>query len=146
MKQFIDKYPIQIGISLIAVILVGSIFLMVKNSNASNTASSSSSSEIAAKDQEIADLKKQIEELKTSADQSPKSETVAPTTAQSNLININTATLSELDSLPGIGPAYAQRIIDYRTSKGGFSSINDLLNVKGIGNKTLEKFKDKITL
>lgn len=62
------------------------------------------------------------------------------------LININTASLSELDSLPGIGPAYAQRIIDYRENHGGFKSVEEIKNVSGIGTKTFEKIKDKITI
>jgi len=61
-------------------------------------------------------------------------------------INLNTATLAELDSLPGIGATYAQRIIDYRNEKGGFKSIDEVKNVKGIGEKTYEKFKDKISI
>lgn len=64
----------------------------------------------------------------------------------SGKININSANLSQLDSLSGIGPTYAQRIIDYRSSNGGFKSIEEIKNVKGIGDKTFEKFKDKITI
>lgn len=75
--------------------------------------------------------------------------TAQATTAQSTpqgKININTAGLSELDGLSGIGPTYAQRIIDYRNSNGGFKSIEEIKNIKGIGDKTFEKFKDKITI
>ena len=61
-------------------------------------------------------------------------------------ININTATAEELDSLPDIGPAYAQKIIDYREEHGGFESIEDIQNVAGIGPKTFEKLKDLITV
>ena len=61
-------------------------------------------------------------------------------------VNINSANLSQLDSLPGIGPAYAQRIIDYRTSNGGFKTIDEIKNIKGIGDKTFEKFKDLISI
>lgn len=57
-------------------------------------------------------------------------------------ININTVSKSELETLPGIGSAYAQRIIDHRP----YQSLNDLLEVPGIGPKTLEKIKDQITL
>ena len=67
-------------------------------------------------------------------------------TEVSGKVNLNTASASELDSLPGIGPAYAQRIIDYRDSNGGFSVIEDVQNVKGIGPKTFEKMKDLITI
>ncbi len=67
-------------------------------------------------------------------------------TEVSGKVNLNTASVSELDSLPGIGPAYAQRIIDYRDSSGGFQSIEDVQNVKGIGPKTFEKMKDLITI
>lgn len=61
-------------------------------------------------------------------------------------ININTATLEQLDSLPKIGPALAQRIIDYRVSNGRFKDIKELNNVSGIGDKIFEGLKDKVTV
>lgn len=64
----------------------------------------------------------------------------------SGLVNLNTASLSQLDSLDGIGPTYAQRIIDYRESNGAFTTIDQIKNIKGIGDKTFEKIKDKITI
>lgn len=64
--------------------------------------------------------------------------------SSSNLININTATKEELDTLPGIGPATAQKIIDYRQEHGNFSSIEDIKNVKGIGEAKFSKMQDKI--
>lgn len=70
---------------------------------------------------------------------------LAPSGAPS-LININTATQSELESLPGIGPVLAQRIIEYRQAHGPFTRLEDLLNVPGIGPKTFERIKDLITL
>lgn len=57
------------------------------------------------------------------------------------LLNINTATAEELETLPKIGPQMAQRIIDYRKAHGGFASVDALQNVKGIGKKTLEKLR-----
>lgn len=63
----------------------------------------------------------------------------------SGMVNINTASASELDTLPGIGPAYAERIITYREEHGGFSNIEELQEVAGIGPKTYEKLKDMIT-
>ncbi len=61
-------------------------------------------------------------------------------------VDINTAGLEELDTLPGIGPAYAQRIIDYRTANGPFLKIEDIQNVSGIGPSTYADMKDLITV
>ena len=61
-------------------------------------------------------------------------------------VNINTATLAELDTLPKIGPSTAQHIIDYRTKNGPFKKIEDLKNVSGIGDATFEGLKDLITV
>ncbi|MDO8495682.1 MAG: helix-hairpin-helix domain-containing protein [bacterium] len=61
-------------------------------------------------------------------------------------VNINTANAAQLDTLPGIGTAYAQRIIDYRNSHGGFKSIEEIKNVKGIGDKTFEKMRELISV
>ena len=61
-------------------------------------------------------------------------------------VNLNTADLSQLQTLPGVGPVTAQKIIDYRAQAGGFSSIEDLKNVSGIGDKTFEKMKDGVTI
>ncbi|MDI3480459.1 MAG: competence protein ComEA [Tepidanaerobacteraceae bacterium] len=59
-------------------------------------------------------------------------------------ININTAGITELDTLPGIGPTTAQKIIDYRTQNGPFESIDEIKNVSGIGEKKFDQIKDKI--
>lgn len=61
-------------------------------------------------------------------------------------VNINTATLAELQTLPRIGPKVAQRIIDYRTQNGNFKRVEDLMKVKGIGEKVFAGLKDWITV
>ncbi len=61
-------------------------------------------------------------------------------------INLNTATLEQLETLPGIGPSKAEDIIAYREEHQGFKTIEELKNVKGIGDATFDKLKDKITV
>jgi competence protein ComEA len=61
-------------------------------------------------------------------------------------ININTAGINELDRLPGIGPATAQKIIDYRKEHGRFNNVSEMLQVSGIGEKKLAKFKKQISI
>ena len=63
----------------------------------------------------------------------------------SDLVNINTADAERLATLKGIGPALSQRIIEYREQNGGFKSIDEIKNVRGIGQKKFDAFKDKIT-
>ncbi len=62
------------------------------------------------------------------------------------LIDLNAASASELDLLPGIGPALAQRIIEYRSRHNGFKTIDELRQVSGIGPKKLEAIKDRVTV
>ena len=64
----------------------------------------------------------------------------------SELININTASVAELDVLPGIGPTTAQKIVTYREQNGPFVNTEDIINVSGIGPGTYERIKDLITV
>ena len=66
------------------------------------------------------------------------------TTTNNGVIDINTAGVKELDKLTGIGPALAQRIIDYREKNGGFKDVNEIKMVSGIGDKLFEKIKDEM--
>ncbi|HHX64389.1 MAG TPA: ComEA family DNA-binding protein [Chloroflexi bacterium] len=65
--------------------------------------------------------------------------------AVGGVVNINTATAVELETLPGIGPAYAQRIIEYREAHGPFVGPEAIMDVSGIGPATFERIKDRIT-
>jgi comEA protein len=64
----------------------------------------------------------------------------------SEKINLNTASLVELQNLPRIGPKIAQRIIDFRNQNGSFKKIEELMKVKGIGEKVFNRLKDLITV
>ncbi len=61
-------------------------------------------------------------------------------------VNLNTATRAELETLPGIGPTLAQRILDYRTTHGAFRSVDELRNVPGIGDARLAELRDRVTV
>lgn len=63
---------------------------------------------------------------------------------QSGKVNINTADLGQLQTISGIGPSKAKKILDYRQSNGKFKSVDDLTNVSGIGEKTLSSIRDQI--
>jgi len=81
----------------------------------------------------------------------PAAETPAPAAkapvSQVEAVNINTASVEELQkSLKGIGKVKAQAIVDYRTSNGPFTTVDQLLEVKGIGKGTLDKNRDRISL
>jgi competence protein ComEA len=69
----------------------------------------------------------------------PAAETASP-------LNLNTATQAQLESLPGIGAATAVRILEYRQKNGGFKKVEDLMNVRGVGEKSFLRLKPLITV
>src|SRR5262245_14364035 len=69
-----------------------------------------------------------------------------PAQAPSVPVNINTATVGELDGLPGIGAKTAARIVEYRQKNGPFKKIEELMNVRGVGEKNFLRLKDHITV
>ncbi len=81
----------------------------------------------------------------TKVEESSKENNTTETTV-TNKVNINTASLKELTTLPKIGEAKAQAIIDYRTKNGNFKTIQDIKKVSGIGDATFETLKDNITV
>jgi competence protein ComEA len=68
------------------------------------------------------------------------------TPASKAKVNINTASVSELETLPRIGPKVAQRIVDFRTKNGNFKRVEEIMKVQGIGEKVFETIKDLITV
>jgi competence protein ComEA len=68
------------------------------------------------------------------------------TASSDGLVNLNSATQAEIEALPGIGPVLAGSIIDERTRRGGFRSINELRDVRGIGEKRFADLRDKVTV
>jgi competence protein ComEA len=73
-------------------------------------------------------------------------ESIQSNPAPGQKININLASVSELTTLPGVGPSIGQRIVDHRTEHGPFAAIEGIMDVKGIGPATFEKMKDQITV
>ncbi|MCI1224288.1 ComEA family DNA-binding protein [Bifidobacterium sp.] len=69
-----------------------------------------------------------------------------PAAKDSGLVNLNTATMQELDTISGVGPVTAQRILEHRQRIGRFTSIDQLLDISGIGPKTLEKLRSQVTV
>ena len=66
--------------------------------------------------------------------------------AQETPLNLNTATTAQLEALPGIGPATAQRIVEYRQKSGGFKKVEELMNIRGIGEASFLKLKSLVTV
>ena len=89
----------------------------------------------------------QDEDLTNEPDDQDEFPVIAPSSVDTEpqVVNINTATVQDFESLPGIGPVMAQRIVDYRNEHGPFKSVEELTKVKGIGESKLEELLDLIT-
>ena len=86
-----------------------------------------------------------VQEENTPAIPNQQEDAETPVGTASQIVNINTATVQDFESLPGIGPVMAQRIVDYRDEHGPFKSVEELTKVKGIGESKLEELLDLIT-
>ena len=76
----------------------------------------------------------------------PTRQTPKPAPTDAPALNLNSATATELERLPGVGPATAARIVEYRQKNGAFKKVEDLMNVRGIGEKSFLTLKPLITV
>lgn len=140
--QFLFKYRFWLGGVLILVIILGVGVISYDLFHQKN---------IIKENQAILELKAQNELLRQQLSSVSEQQVAGATTTsifenQGSKININIASLAELDKIPNIGPARAADIISYRETKGGFKTIEEMKNIKGIGDKTFESMKDMITI
>jgi len=161
-ENLLEKFKFYLLGALALVVLSGSFVLIWQIQKQSPKEEVSKNSEL---ENQIADLNKKIDSLNTSLEEAKNASPVIESESYvsssssgqvagdetsssyvSGAVNLNSASSSQLDSLPGIGPAYAGRIIEYREANGGFKSIEEIQNVKGIGPKTFEKLRDLITV
>ena len=143
--DFDDSNYRKIVICLVAVILLGVGFRMLKHRHPGVF--------LGVPDL-IVDERREVDEKSPSAETSVPSADAASKVLSENLphesndgrIDINSATFEEFKSLPGIGPAIAERIIRYRGVNGRFDVVEDLTEVSGIGDKTIEKLRERLVV
>lgn len=138
--DFIYRYKYFVGAGLILVIIAGGGYLVFNKYFQGKSTSES---------QQLTDLKKQNDDLRSQLSNQSVQQVAGAATEnqnQSDKININTASAIELDKLPGIGAVRAADIISYRESHGGFQTIEQLKDIKGIGDVSFEKLKDLVTV
>ena len=87
-----------------------------------------------------------VSPIPVSAQDKPAASNAAAKPASTAPVNINTASAAEFEGLPGIGAAMAARIVEYRQKNGPFKKIEDLMNVRGLGEKNFLKLKPQLTL
>ena len=116
-----------------------------KKSNASEDASEDASVDASVEKSEKKSATKSKSKSKSKTENKAENKVNSEGSAEkSSCINLNTASVEKLQQLRGVGPKMAERIIAHRKRFGSFKRINDLMNVKGIGAKTLAKFREKV--
>lgn len=167
-EEIIKRYRWPIGVILLLSVIASGGYLLWRETKSVNDESGimNNGEEITQLEERIQNSELKIQQLETKISETSKNETVqqssigdtgqvagastsssAPKAAvPTGKVNLNTATAAQLDTLPGIGASYAQRIIDYRDSHGGFKNISELKNIKGIGDKTFDKLKDLVSI
>lgn len=140
-----DKLGGNTGWVLVMLLVAGSSFLLGSSYKQKSSPQATTTTPTSQTQSVIGDI---TNALQTGATPDPTA-TTGNTTASTKItgiININTGSETELESLPGIGPSKAKAIIDYRSANGPFVRIEDIEKVKGIGPKTFESLKSKITI
>lgn len=132
-QKIYNQYWLDIGVVLLVALLLGSGLLLIKISKEGKQPIEITGTEENQADQKV----KAAVEDREAVDESEK---------QNGLVNINTASQSELESLPGIGEKTAEKIIDYREENGDFKTKEDLKNVSGIGDAKYSEIEDLITV
>lgn len=155
-----EKFKVVL-ISFLALVILSGTFVIFWQIQRQNPTKNEAVAEVDQLKQQLDDLNKKIDALNQAVEEAKSQQTTTTTTSKSTSsvkgastssnqvsgkVNLNSASASQLDSLPGIGATYAQRIIDYRNANGGFKSIEEIKNVKGIGDATFNKMKDLITI
>ena len=80
------------------------------------------------------------------AQDTPRRSPATSSASSSAPVNLNTASVAQLETLPGIGKATAERILEYRQKNGSFKKVEDLMNVRGVGEKSFLKLKPLVTV
>jgi comEA protein len=156
--NWVENNRLIIGSGLLISIIIGGVIFLWPASN--KPIASDNSQKVAQLESTVKQLTDRVNELSKNSSStvgSPNVATSANAASQTNTatteaktasgkVNINIATQAQLEDLPGIGPTYAQRIIDYRQANNGFKSITEIKNIKGIGDKTFDKLKDGISI
>lgn len=156
-NEWLEKYQVYIAIGLVVFIVVGGVILLFEEQRDKLTlAAKTPMIEKENWEQEkeeltnrITELEKKVATLEANPVASSQGQVagVKTTSAETGgLINLNTADVAALDTLPGIGESKAKAIIAYRDSHGGFKNIDELKEVKGIGESTFEKLKSMVTV
>jgi len=155
-----EKFKVVL-IALLALIILAGTFVVFWQIQKQNPKKNDAQLETEQLQQQLDELNKKIDSLNKAVEDAKSQQGTTTTTTKSTSsvkgastssnqvsgkVNLNTASVSQLDTLPGIGSTYAQRIIDYRNANGGFKSIDEIQSVKGIGPATFNKLKDLIAI